>query len=110
MTLVLLLELTRTGSLAFLDTLGRASLEGGLVAGVVWATCRVLPSLPPAVRTWLWWLVSLKLLLAALPVPALPLPWLPATATTWTARPAVSAKRHRSGWRFPRRRATLRLR
>ncbi len=111
MTLVLLLELIRTGSLALLATLGRASLEGGLVAGVVWATCRVLPSLPAAVRTWLWWLVSLKLLLGVLPVPALPLPWLPATAVTWTARASGGRPRGTAVVRrCPRRRATLRRR
>lgn len=80
MTVVMLADLIRNDSLAFLFTLGRASLEGALVAGLVWALCRAVPSLPPAVRTWLWWLVCLKLLLGLVPAPRVALPWLPAPA------------------------------
>jgi beta-lactamase regulating signal transducer with metallopeptidase domain len=80
MTIVMLADLIRSDSLAVLAMLGRASLEGALLAGLVWGLCRAVPSLPAAVRTWLWWLVCLKLLLGVVPVPHVALPWLPATA------------------------------
>jgi bla regulator protein blaR1 len=54
------------------------SLVGGLLALLVWALCRLVPALPPAVRCWLWWGVALKMLLGLLPLPALSLPLLPA--------------------------------
>ena len=85
MTLVLLVDTLRTGSLALLLTLLRASVEAAIVAGVVWGLCRAVPTLPAAVRVWLWWLVSLKLVVGLMPVPAVPLPWLPPTLATWTA-------------------------
>uniref|UniRef100_UPI0025B83CB8 M56 family metallopeptidase n=1 Tax=Luteitalea sp. TaxID=2004800 RepID=UPI0025B83CB8 len=87
MTLVLVLDALRAGSLAMLGTIGRASLEATVVAGVVWGLCRSLPTIPPAVRAWLWWLVSLKLMLSLLGMPALPLAWLP--TATWS--PTTSA-------------------
>ena len=91
MTLVLLVDTLRTGSLALLLTLLRASVEAAIVAGVVWGLCRAVPTLPAAVRTWLWWLVSLKLVLGLMPVPAVPLPWLPQSMATWTAPRTESA-------------------
>ena len=91
MSVVPLLELLRTESLAALGTLLRASLEAALVVGLVWAVCKTTPSLPAAVRAWLWWLVSLKLVVGLLPLPSVALPWLPATHLTWSTPSRVSA-------------------
>lgn len=95
MTLVLLVDTLRTGSLALLLTLLRASVEATIVAGVVWGLCRTVPTLPAAVRVWLWWLVSLKLVVGLMPVPAVPLEWLPPALATWTvSRTEVAPSLH----------------
>ena len=83
MTLVLLVEALRSGSLVVLGTLLRASLEAAVVAAIVWGVCRAVPRLPAAVRVWLWWLVSVKLLLGLAPLPGVPLPVLPTAMLTW---------------------------
>ncbi len=54
-----------------------SSLVGGVLALLVWAICRAVPSLPPALRCWLWWGVALKMLVGLLPLPAVALPLLP---------------------------------
>ena len=82
MTLVLLVEALRSGSLVVLGTLLRASLEAAVVAALVWGVCRAVPRLPAAVRVWLWWLVSVKLLLGLAPLPGVPLPVLPTAMRT----------------------------
>lgn len=91
MTLVLLLDSLRTESLVLLGTLLRASLEATVVVGLVWGLCKATPTLPAAVRAWLWWLVSLKLVLGLLPLPAVALPWLPTTGLTWAAPSRVES-------------------
>lgn len=48
----------------------RATLEGTLVAAPVWLLCRFVPTLPAAARAWLWWGVSMKLVLATFGAPA----------------------------------------
>jgi beta-lactamase regulating signal transducer with metallopeptidase domain len=55
------------------------SLQGALAVAFVWvviATCR---SAPPSIRAWLWWLASLKLVIALLALPAIAIPVLPST-------------------------------
>ena len=52
MTLVMVADSIRTGSLAWLSTLGLASLEGGVLALMIWLLSRAVPSLPAAVRAW----------------------------------------------------------
>ena len=47
---------------AFVDAIQRTSLQGGVLAAVVWVVCRVVPSLPAAIRVGLWWAVALKFL------------------------------------------------
>src|SRR5579859_3305981 len=42
------------------DTLISSSVQGGVVALLVWFAVRFLPSLTPAARVWLWRLVFLK--------------------------------------------------
>ena len=57
-------------AVAVLPVLARASLEGALLALVVWGVCRLWPGLPAAARAGLRWLASLKLLVGLLPLPA----------------------------------------
>lgn len=56
--------------------LGRASLTGALVFGVVWLVCRL--RLPAAVRAWLWWLVCVKFVVGLMALAPVVLPILPA--------------------------------
>lgn len=66
-----------------------SSLVGGALALLAWAICRAVPSLPPALRCWLWWGVALKMLVGLLPLPSLSLPVMPAGLTALT--PVVQA-------------------
>src|SRR5688572_26124912 len=56
------------------ERLIEASLWGGALALGVWALCALVPGLPAAWRRWLWWAVSLKLLLGLAPLPQVALP------------------------------------
>ncbi|MBL8142024.1 MAG: hypothetical protein JNM38_12980 [Acidobacteria bacterium] len=47
---------------AIVEALARASLQGGALALVAWAVCRLVPALPATARVVLWWLVALKFL------------------------------------------------
>ncbi|MES2521739.1 MAG: M56 family metallopeptidase [Gemmatimonadota bacterium] len=60
-----------------LSLLARASLEGALLALVVWLACRAMPRLSPAVRALLWWCVAAKFVVALLPVAPIGVPVLP---------------------------------
>jgi beta-lactamase regulating signal transducer with metallopeptidase domain len=60
------------------DRLLIGSLEGAIVIALVWVVCRRVSTIPPAARAGLWWLASLNLVFALLPVPAVTLPILPA--------------------------------
>src|SRR2546423_422496 len=62
-----------TGSLYWIDSLWRASWQGGLFILLVWAVCRLFPRLPAALCCWLWWLACLKLLCALVWIAPLPL-------------------------------------
>lgn len=65
---------------AALWRLALATLQSLPLAGLVWLLCRALPRLGAVQRCWLWWLLSLQLLLGlAWPTPVL-LRWLPAPA------------------------------
>ena len=52
----------------------------------MWLTCRLVPRIPAAAQSALWWLVALKLVLVFAPVPALPVPLLPADFQRHTER------------------------
>ena len=60
-----------TGWMAMLNTwaqavsplLWRACWQGGLLIGAVWLVARLLPRLPASLRSGLWWLACVKLLL-----------------------------------------------
>jgi beta-lactamase regulating signal transducer with metallopeptidase domain len=54
------------------------SAQGAVVVVLVWLACRNSAAIPASVRAFLWWLVSLKLVLALVPLPELPVPLLPA--------------------------------
>jgi beta-lactamase regulating signal transducer with metallopeptidase domain len=57
------------------------SVQGGIAVGIVWLICRRFESLPATVRTGLWWLASVALLLPMLPVPPVTMPLLPPAPT-----------------------------
>jgi beta-lactamase regulating signal transducer with metallopeptidase domain len=63
---------------ALADGLFTGSLEGAFFIAVVWLVCRRVPHVPASIQAALWWLASLKLVLAVLPVPEISLPLLPA--------------------------------
>ena len=69
---------------AWLWWVGARLLEGSaygavIVAGV-WVVCRRIRAIPPSARALLWWLASLKLVVALLPLPSLGIAVLPAPA------------------------------
>lgn len=61
----------------WLGVMGRASLYGGIVLGLVWVACRCFPRLPARWRCWLWRLAFLKLLLCVAFTSTLDVPLLP---------------------------------
>ncbi len=63
-----------------LAVLARASLEGAIVAALVWTVIRWLPRLSPATRAALWWCVAAKFLVALVWVTPVELRVLPARA------------------------------
>jgi beta-lactamase regulating signal transducer with metallopeptidase domain len=73
-----------------LAVLIRASLEGAIVAALIWIVIRWLPRLAPATRAALWWCAAAKFLLALVWVSPVELRVLPAWAETPAAlsRPA----------------------
>ena len=70
-----------------------ASLWGGALAVGVWALCALVPGVPAAWRRWLWWAVSLKLLLGLAPLPPVVLPVLapPSAPAVAAALPTAGA-------------------
>ncbi len=71
-------------------TLLRASIAGAVVAGGVWLLCRLAPQIPARVRTALWWLVCLKLLVGCVWLSPVELPLLPADTIDPAALAATS--------------------
>jgi hypothetical protein len=67
---------------AWADGMGRACWQGALLALLVGAVCRRYPRLMVSTRGWLWWLVSLKLIVGLFCASAVPLPLLPASPIT----------------------------
>jgi bla regulator protein BlaR1 len=62
------------------EILVRASLEGGILVGMIWALCRFLPRLSPATRALLWWCAAAKFVLALVWTTPVHIPILPAAA------------------------------
>ena len=65
-----------------LQRLAWTSLQTAMLVAVVAALCRFVPSLSPAVRCRLWWLVSLQAVVGLVWHQPLQLPWLPAPAVS----------------------------
>ncbi|WP_274622398.1 M56 family metallopeptidase [Myxococcus fulvus] len=61
------------------EGLWRASWQGALCAGLVWALTRLWTRMPAAVRAGLWWLVTLKFVVSLVGPHPLSLPVLPAS-------------------------------
>src|SRR5262245_65499018 len=57
---------------AWLLTLLRASLEGGVALLLVWVLTRAWPRLPAPARCGLWWLGSLRMLFGLIPIHRIP--------------------------------------
>jgi len=53
------------------------SVYGAVIVGVVWVVCRRIRAIPPSARALLWWLASLRLVVALLPLPSLGIAVLP---------------------------------
>lgn len=68
------------------DVLARASIEGAILAGIVWILCRAVPRLSPAAKTALWWCVTARFM-AALTASPVMVPVLPSQAP-----PAATAR------------------
>ena len=60
-----------------LSILLRASIDGAIVAAIVWAVSR-LPRLSPAARALLWWCVAVKFVVSLVWLTPVPLRVLPA--------------------------------
>ena len=71
-----------------LAVLIRASLEGAIVAALIWTVIRWLPRLSPATRTALWWCAAAKFLLALVWITPVELRVLPA----WAGTPAALSR------------------
>ena len=53
------------------------SAYGAVIVAVVWVVCRRIRAIPPSARALLWWLASLRLVVALLPLPSLGIAVLP---------------------------------
>jgi beta-lactamase regulating signal transducer with metallopeptidase domain len=72
------------------DNLLRASLDGAIVAVLVWIAITWLPRLSPATRTALWWCVAAKFVLALVWVAPIELQVLPARSSLYDIASRVS--------------------
>ncbi|MDV3467265.1 M56 family metallopeptidase [Stenotrophomonas sp. C3(2023)] len=75
-----------------LQRLAWTSLQTAVLVAVVAALCRFVPSLAPAVRCRLWWLVSLQAVVGLVWHQPLQLPWLPAPAVSVAHSVAMPAE------------------
>jgi beta-lactamase regulating signal transducer with metallopeptidase domain len=90
------------------ESLARASVEGGVLILAVWAICRLWPAAPAWARGALWWLACARLLLGLLPLAAVTLPVMPAaTAVWWPSAVAATGSPDRAPAGHPRAPAAL---
>jgi beta-lactamase regulating signal transducer with metallopeptidase domain len=75
-----------------LQALWRASWQGAIAVLVVWCICHTFRKLSPNIRTWLWRLVSLKMLIVLIFPGALSLPVLPPQAQEVVVAPPMQAQ------------------
>jgi beta-lactamase regulating signal transducer with metallopeptidase domain len=80
--------------------LGTVCWQGALAAVAVWLVCRS-GRIPARVRCWLWWAISVRLLVGLVPIEGVPLYVLPAARATREAGP-ISPKSPLSPMRVPR--------
>ncbi len=59
------------------ETLFSASIQGGILAAVVWLIVLAMPAMPPVAKVWLWRLVFLKFALGFVGIGNIPLRVLP---------------------------------
>jgi beta-lactamase regulating signal transducer with metallopeptidase domain len=95
---------------AFLDTLvsrlAHASVQALLLAGIVYAVCRVVPSLSAATRSTLWWLLGAQLVLGVACPTLLGVPLLPAVTPSAAMAPiafgdaGIVSMAPETGWTF----------
>ncbi len=69
----------------------RASWQGSLALAAVWAVCRAWPRVPPSVRSWLWRLAFLRLVVGLVWRRTVSLPLLPGPSWSSTAVAASQA-------------------
>lgn len=70
---------------AWLTTLLRTAVEGGLLLLLIWAVTRLWPRMPAGARCMLWWLGALRLIAGLVPLPSFEIVWRP----EWVAVPAA---------------------
>jgi bla regulator protein blaR1 len=98
---------------AFLGTLlsrlAHASVQALLLAAIVYAVCRLVPSLSAAARSTLWWLLGVQLVVGLACPTVLGVPLLPAAAPTVvmsspasgdTAMAGIASIAPEAGWAF----------
>lgn len=61
-----------------IETLISASIQGGILAALVWTAVRLLPAMPPVAKVWLWRLVFVKFAIGLVGIANVPIPLLPA--------------------------------
>ncbi len=69
----------------------RASLQGAVFVLLVWAVCRLLPRIPASVKCTLWWLATLKMLVALAWIEPPALRVLPPAATASIGAPVKNS-------------------
>ncbi len=74
------------------NLLWRASWQGGIFVAIIWAACRLIPSMPAQAKRWLWWLACLQMGLRITPVGFLTLPIMPAQTTRSVAAATANKK------------------
>lgn len=67
----------------------RASIEGAVLAAIVWAVIRIASGLSPAARTILWWCVAAKFVVGLVWTTPIPVPILPAESLSIREAPVT---------------------
>jgi beta-lactamase regulating signal transducer with metallopeptidase domain len=81
------------GAGVWISAMGRACWQGAIALVLAWVLCLALPWMPGRVRSWLWRLAYLKLLVALLWTTPVDLPLLPAPSSLPHAAPAAVTTR-----------------
>ncbi len=83
-----------SGSVLWAHAMLRAIWQGGIALSIAWLICRAFTALSPSLRSWLWRLAYLKLmmtfLIAPIPLAVLPAPPSPAPITVATSTDIVA--------------------